>query len=115
MSGKAFMAITLTFLGLVFLIFAVLFAWKKEKACGLIAGFNSMTESQQAQYDRAAIARDYGRLFAWWTAGAFLFAVLSLIWGWIPFIAAWALLILSTAPHMHLWAENAFKKYKINH
>jgi len=113
MTANECLAITLFGLGLVFLLFAVLFFRKKEKACGLIAGFNSMTERQQAQYDRAAIARDYGRLFALWTAGAFLFALLCLFFGWIPFALAMALLLLSLIPHMHLWAENAFKKYKI--
>lgn len=113
MTANVFAALTLAFMGVVFLIFAVLFAVRKEKACQLIAGFNSMTESQQAQYDQAAIARDYGRLFTCWTVGAFLFAGLCLIWGWIPFWAAFALLIASTAPHMHLWAEKAFEKYKI--
>lgn len=113
MAENVFFAVTLVFLGAVFLIFAVLFAVRKEKACQLIAGFNSMTERQQLQYDQKAIARDYGRLFAAWTIGAFFFAGLCLIWGWIPFGAAFALLIATTVPHMHLWAENAFKKYKI--
>ena len=108
------LAITLAAMGLLFLVFALLFFCRKEKACMLIAGFNSMTERQQAQYDRAAIARDYGRLFAWWSVGAFSFAGLTLLFGWLPYIAAFALWIVSLIPHMHLWAENAFAKYKMD-
>ena len=58
------LAITLAATGAVFLVIAALFFQRKEKACNLIAGFNAMTEKEQARYDRAAIARDYGRLFA---------------------------------------------------
>lgn len=113
MTLNSSLAVSLAFMGLVFLLFAVLFAVRKEKACGLIAGFNSMTEQQQARYDRKAISRDYGRLFAVWAAGAFVFALLCLLWGWLPFVAAIVLLLISLIPHMHLWAENAFKKYLI--
>ena len=108
------LAITLAATGAVFLVIAALFFRRKEKACNLIAGFNAMTEKEQARYDRAAIARDYGRLFAAWAAGAFVFAVLTLWWGWVPFCIAIALLILSLIPRMHLWPENAFRQYKID-
>lgn len=114
MSRNLILCIILASTGLLFLLFSVLFSVRKEKACGLIAGFNALTEKQQAQYDRAAIARDYARLFAAWTVGAFLFAVLCLFFGWVPFCIAFSLLIASTASHMHLWAENAFAKYKID-
>jgi hypothetical protein len=113
MTAQAFLAVTLAALGLLFLLFAVLFAMKKEKACGLIAGFNALTKQQQAQYDRAAIARDYKKLFILWTAAAFVCAGLCLILGWIAYIAFFALLLATAAPHMHLWAEKAFAKYKI--
>ena len=101
MSDNGSLALMLAFMGAVFLIFALLFARKKENACNLIAGFNTMTEAQKAQYDRAAIARDHGKLFAWWTGGAFLFSGLTFFFGWIPFAAAWALLIASLVPHIH--------------
>ena len=115
MSGThEILAAALAAMGAVFLVFAVLFFRRKEKACDLIASFNAMTEKEQARYDRAAIARDYGRLFAAWTAGAFVFAGLALLWGWSPFAAAVALLIASAIPRMHLWPENAFRQYKID-
>ena len=115
MSGtNEILAITLAAMGAVFLVFAVLFFRRKERACALIAGFNAMTEKEHARYDRAAIARDYGRLFAAWAAGAFVFAGLALLWGWISFGVAAALLIFSVIPRMHLWPENAFRQYKID-
>ena len=114
MTENAVPAISLAALGLIFLVFTVLFFVRKEKACGLIAGFNSLPRQRQVQYDRAAIARDYGKLFAAWTAGAFLFAGLCLLFGWVPYMIAFVLLMASVIPRMHLWAENAFKKYKID-
>ena len=114
MTANAVFAVTAAGLGLVFLLLTVLFCTRKERACNLIAGFNSMTESQQARYDRAAIARDYGRLFAVWTAGACLCAAACLLWGWVPFAAGMALLLISAFSRMHLWAENAFKKYLVD-
>lgn len=114
MTANVYLALILAFLGLVFLVFWVLFAVRKERACGLIAGFNSLPKKRQAQYDRAAIARDYKRLFTGWTVGAFLLALACIWLGWWAFGAAMALLILSLIPHMHLWAENAFQKYKIS-
>ena len=113
MTDNVCFALTAGGLALLFLAFWAVFVVRKEKACRLIAGFNSLPENRQAQYDRAAIARDYRRLFAAWTVGAFLCAALCLLWGWIPFAAGMALLLLSVVPQMHLWAENAFQKYKL--
>lgn len=107
------LAIILAATGVLFLIFAIVFAVKKEKACKLIGGFNFLTEEQQARYDRAAIARDYQKLFTWWTAGAFVFAVLSLWLAWWAMGAAFALFLFSIGKDMHIYADKAFEKYKI--
>ena len=107
------LAIILAATGALFLIFAVIFAVRKEKACRLIGGFNFFTEAQQARYDKAAIARDYQRLFTWWTAGAFLFSGLCLLLSWWAFIAAFVLFLFSLGKEMHIDAEKAFEKYKI--
>lgn len=107
------LAIILAAAGSLFLIFAIVFAVKKEKACKLIGGFNFFTEEQQARYDKAAIAKDYQRLFTWWTAGAFLFALLCLWFSWWAMGAAFALFLFSIAKEMHIDAEKAFEKYKI--
>ena len=107
------LAIILAAAGTLFLIFAVIFAARKEKACRLIGGFNFFTEERQAKYDRAAIARDYQKLFMRWTAGAFLFAVLALWLAWWALGAAFLPFLISLGREMHLDAEKAFKKYKI--
>ena len=107
------LAIILASTGVLFLIFAVVFAVKKEKACRLIGGFNFFTEAQQARYDQAAIARDYQKLFTWWTVGAFLFAVLALWLSWWAIGAAFILFLISIGREMHIDVEKAFEKYKI--
>ncbi len=107
------LAIILAAAGLLFLVFAIVFAVRKEKACSLIGGFNFFTEAQQARYDKAAIARDYQKLFALWTVSAFVFAVLCLWLDWWAFGAAFALFLFSLGREMHIDAEKAFEKYKI--
>ena len=107
------LAIILAATGVLFLTFAVIFAVRKEKACRLIGGFNFFTEEQQARYDRAAIARDYQKLFTGWTAGAFLFALLCLWFSWWALGAAFVLFLFSIGKDMHIYADKAFEKYKI--
>ena len=107
------LAIILAAAGVLFLIFAIIFAVKKEKACKLIGGFNFLTEEQQARYDRAAIARDYQKLFTWWTVGAFVFAALCLWFTWWAMGAAIALFLFSIGKDMHIYADKAFEKYKL--
>ena len=107
------LAIILAATGALFLVFAVVFAVRKEKACRLIGGFNFLTEEQQARYDKSAIARDYQKLFTWWTIGAFFFAVLCLWLAWWAFGAAFVLFLFSVGKDMHIYADKAFEKYKI--
>ncbi len=107
------LAIILAATGTLFLIFAVVFAVKKEKACRLIGGFNFFTEAQQAKYDKAAIACDYQKLFTWWSASAFLFALLCLWFSWWALGAAFVLFMISVFRDFHMDAEKAFEKYKI--
>ena len=107
------LAVILAATGALFGVFAVIFAVKKEKACKLVGGFNFFTEAQQARYDKAAIAKDYQRLMTWWTAGAFLFAVLCLWLHWWAFGAAFILFLFSVGREMHIDAEKAFEKYRI--
>ena len=108
------LAIVLALAGGLFGAFAVAFAVKKEKACKLIGGFNFFTEAQQAQYDRAALARDYQKMFTWWTAGAFVFAILTLFLGWWGFGAALLAFVVSIGSQFHYDPEKAFQKYKIS-
>ena len=108
------LAIILALTGLLFGAFALAFKVKKEKACKLIGGFNFFTEAQQARYDKAAIAWDYQKMFTWWTAGAFLFAMLTLFLSWWGFGAAFMLFLLSLGRQFHSDPEKAFEKYKIS-
>ena len=107
------LAIILAAAGVLFLVFALIFRVRKEKACSLIGGFNFFTEAQQAKYDKAAIARDYQRLFTWWTVGAFLFSVLCLWLHWWAFGSACVLFLFSVVKERHIDAEKAFENYKI--
>lgn len=107
------LAIILAATGMLFLVFAIVFVVRKEKACSLIGGFNFFTEEQQARYDKAAIAKDYQRLFTRWTVGAFLFALLCPWFAWWAMGAALALFLFSLGKEMHIDAEKAFEKYKI--
>lgn len=108
------LAMIIALTGLLFGAFAVTFAVRKEKACKLIGGFNFFTEAQQAQYDRAAIARDYQKMFTWWTAGAFVFAILTLFLSWWGFGAALVAFLISIGRQFHYDPEKAFQKYKIS-
>ena len=107
------LSIELAVAGVLFGVFAVIFAVKKEKACKLIGGFNFFTEEQQARYDKAAIARDYQKLFTGWTVGAFVFAVPCLWLVWWAFGAALILFLFSVFKDFHIDAEKTFEKYKI--
>ena len=106
------LAVILALAGMLFLAFAHIFRVRKEKACSLIGGFNFFTEAQQAKYDKAAIARDYQRLFTRWTLGAFLLAALCPWLHWWAFGAALLLFLFSIGKDMHIDAEKAFEKYK---
>lgn len=113
MSMEITLMVCLLAVGALFLALAVVFAVRREKACGLLSGFNLFTPAQQARYDRAAIARDYGRLFAGWAAAAFLGAGLSLLVGLYAFIGVFVLILLTCARIFHIDPEKAFAKYKI--
>ena len=108
------LALDLCFIGLIFLIFTIIFAVRKEKACKLISGFNFFTEAQQAQYDKARLARDYFKLFRTLTIVVFAGAALCLVLGWSAFVAAIAILLFLVFRDFHINPEKAFEKYKLN-
>ena len=110
MSNEAWI-ISCLLLASVFFGCAVLFAVKKEKGADYVAGFNSLTESQRAHYDRAAISRHY--LAFMWLLGeiSLLGAALAHWIGLWAFIASMALLLACCAREMHIDWEKAFEKY----
>lgn len=101
-------------LAAVFFGCAALFAVKKEKGADYAAGFNSLTESQKARYDRAAISRHYLAFMRLLGEISLLCAALA---HWISlwaFVANMALLLACCASEMHIDWEKAFEKYKID-
>ncbi len=108
------LALDLCFMGLIFLVFAIVFAVRKEKACNLIGGFSFFTEAQQAQYDKARLARDYFKLFRTLTIVVFVGAALCLVLGWWAFAAAIVIMLILVFRDFHINPEKAFEKYKLN-
>ncbi len=108
------LALDLCFMGLIFLVFAIVFAVRKEKACNLIGGFGFFTEAQQAQYDKARLSRDYFKLFRTLTIVVFVGAALCLVLGWWAFAAAIVIMLILVFRDFHINPEKAFEKYKLN-
>lgn len=97
-----------------FLTLAAVFAARKGKAADLVAGFNSLTDSQKARYDREAIARDYRDWMRLMGEVYLLGAALAHWLGWIAFTLATAAMLISCGTQMHIDWEKAFEKYKID-
>ena len=112
MTGSAWIVSSLS-MAAVFLGCAILFAVKKEKGADYVTGFNSLTDSQKARYDRAAISRHY----LGWTRLIgeiwLLCAALAHWIGWWAFAAGMALTLGLSAREMHIDWEKAFEKYLI--
>ena len=100
-------------LAAVFFGCALLFAVKKEKGADYAAGFNSLTETQKARYDRAAISRHYLAFMRLLGEISLLCAALAHWIGLWAFIANIALTLSCCAPEMHIDWEKAFEKYLI--
>ncbi len=100
--------------GVVFFIFAVIFAVFKEKATPLISGFNTLSREEQAKYDRAAMARDYRNMFLLWAAVMLTGALFCLRFGLPAFCVTFAVWILTTRSKIHFSVEKAFGKYKLD-
>ena len=114
MSINLALSLNLALIGAIFLIFTIIFAVRKEKACKLINGFNFFTEAQQAKYDRARIVLDYFKLFRILAVVMFIGAALCLWLGWPVYIATLAAMLFLIFRDFHLDAEKAFEKYKLN-
>lgn len=98
----------------IFALLWLVFALRREKAADLVAGFNSLTESQKNRYDRAAIARDYRDWMRMVTEFWLLGAALAQWLGPWAFAAAMAATLFACAREFHIDWEKAFEKYKIN-
>jgi len=99
-------------IGIMFVLFSLFFFIKKEKSVFLIAGFNTLSEEEQAQYDTERLARDTAKLLL-------VGGLISLV-GAIPtfFIGNWVAIIvfgvwLIWMLHDFHWTiEKGYSKYK---
>ncbi|MFG6332389.1 MAG: DUF3784 domain-containing protein [Lachnospiraceae bacterium] len=94
-----------------FFVTGVFFSVFKEKATAFVAGFNSLSEKEQAFYDRARISRDIRNQCFTWSAIMFLGTVLSFFLTpcmAIPAFLIWGILFLK---EVHFDAHKAFEKY----
>ena len=94
-----------------FAITGLLFGVFKEKATKFVAGFNTLSDKEQAMYDRVAISRDIrNRCFLWGVlmlVGAALSFVATSYMA-IPTFAIWGVLFFKD---VHIDAHKAFEKY----
>ena len=104
--------ITCLLLGLVMCILGSIFAFGKANMARFVSGFNTFTEEEQQQYDRAHICRDIRNLYFQLALLLFAGALLTLIRQWIaiPIFLLWIICFLKD---VHLDRNNAFDKYKL--
>lgn len=94
-----------------FLIMGVLFAIFKEKATRFVSGFNSLSEEEQALYDKAYISRDIRNQCFTWSAIMLIGSALSYFVTShmaIPAFIIWGILFFK---EVHVDTHKAFKKY----
>ena len=112
MSNEACILSCLAMAAVFFACFA-LFAVKKEKGADYVAGFNSLTDSQKARYDRTAISQHY-REWSRMIGEICLLSAAAAHWlGLWAFIGMIALTLISCGREMHIDWEKAFEKYLI--
>ena len=96
-----------------FLIIGTLFGIFKDKAAKFVSGFNSLSETEQELYDKAAISRDIRNSCFIWTAVMLIGALGSLFL--TPYFAiiayvVWGILFFKD---IHFDEHKAFDKYRI--
>jgi len=92
-----------------FAIFGLIFLKQKGKACGIIAGYNSKSKEERAQYDEVRISRYYRDLYFRWTA-IFVIATIIDIWSYIALYIAIIVWLISFI--FHFIDMKSFEKYK---
>ncbi len=95
----------------IFLLWALIFFFLKEKAAMFISGFLSLTPQQRQHYDQAAMSRDQRNAFFLWAgifgAGALLCYVVS-SWCIIGAVIVWLMVFFRD---VHMDPYKAFQKY----
>lgn len=92
-----------------FFIFA--FILSKGKGASLLAGYNSMSESEKAQYDEVALCKFTGKIMYGITFSIFLFSLSEMLGNKMIFIVG-LILLLSLIIFLLVYANtgNRFKK-----
>ena len=98
----------------VFTGLGLLFACGKEHAAGLLAGFNELPAREQANYDRAWIARDFRDIYLLSAAAMLVGALGSLCVSGFFAIAAYAVWLFLQFRDFHWDARKAYAKYRLN-
>ena len=97
----------------VFAVLALLFACMKERAAGLLAGFNELSREEQAAYDKAWIARDCRNLYGLSALAMLAGAVGSLLVSGLCAVIAYAVWLFLQFRGFHWDARKAYAKYKL--
>ena len=90
---------------------ALIFFIGKEKATGLLAGFNNLPKKEQAQYDRARMAKDTARDFAVWAVIMLAGTMASWLISQYAAFLAYLVWIVLLCKDIHMDARKAYRKY----
>ena len=96
----------------VLLIAGIAFALLKEKGAMLVSGFNTLTESERAQYDAAALSKDMRNSCFLWAAIMAVGCVLALLLSPYMAIVAYAVWLVLFLKDVRSDATKAFEKYR---
>ncbi len=101
-------------MAVIFLILALIFEIKKEKATILVAGFNGLPKMERETYDNLKISLHYRNLFLLWVL-IYLVAMVLCLFVLPQFVCvAYIIWIISFAQNTHLDPRTAFDKYKLD-
>ena len=103
------MVIVCLLIGFIFLISSIFFYFLREKSVNFIAGFNSLSQDEQHQYDTLTLSIDVRNQLFRWSILLFLGGVLSFFSDYfgVATMFVWYLLLINNM------GSDSFEKYKI--
>ncbi|MGG5462810.1 DUF3784 domain-containing protein [Clostridium sp. B9] len=99
-------------LGIIFLVFSLIFAILKGKGAILVSGFNSFSKKERDDYDKNKISIDMRNSFFIWSIILFMGAIFSYFINKYCSIIAIIIWIIIFFRDVHWDAKAAFEKYK---
>ena len=100
-------------MAMIFYIIALIFVIKKEKAAGLISGFNSLPKEEQKNYDIARMVLDIrANLQTWATLFLFGGVITYMVGQWLT-MAVFAIWLYLFFKQVGLDARKTFEKYRL--